>query len=57
MTRRRIYEARADPGLLNGGGGGKDYASTVHITSAKGEIPYLRPGSRARIRALEALGF
>ena len=44
--------------MAGGGGGGKRLRACTHITSAKHEVSKndLRPGSRARLRTLEALG-
>ena len=49
--------AAADSGFssLGGGGGLKRLFTPTHITSTNPEVPYGR-GSRARLRALEALG-
>ena len=42
----------ADPGFSLGGGGGEDYVPTLRAQNRT----HFRQGSRARLRALEALG-
>ena len=47
----------SDPGFsLGGGGGAKDNVRVRTLSARKPKSLLIRPGSRARLRALEALG-
>ena len=47
--------SRGGSRIFMGGGANNNYVRSHIITSAKHEVPYIEPGSRARLRASEAL--